>query len=261
MFDDYGLSARAVEVMRASAVVFIEQYTSAMPGMNLSRLAFLIGKPPVPVSRRELEEEGGKRVLEEASKAPVTLAVPGDPFVATTHVTLRGEAARVGIPTFYVPGSSVFSAAYGASGLQVYRAGPSCTVVEPTPLYHPVSQYQKILSNMASGLHTLVLLDIAEPGFASLTFARAARLFTDYLAAKGVSGRSIVAVGLAGLGSLGHVAAAGTLESLSSMNVEPMPQCMVVPGVPDEAEAKALIELGASSQEIAAHVAACKRVG
>ncbi|MEM3670333.1 MAG: diphthine synthase [Thermoprotei archaeon] len=261
LYDDLGLSSKALEALKASDIVYIETYTSVLPGFDKQRFSDRIGKTPIEVARRDLEDKGASVLFESAKTRLVALAVPGDPFVATTHYYLWAKAREAGLQTYYVPGVSVYSAAYAASGLQVYKAGPSCTVVEPTETYRPVSQYDKTLRNMSQGLHTLMLLDLSNDARRTLSYARAAQLFSERLSALRLSPKDVVAVGIAALGSDKCTVEAASVHRLTASQNALMPQCMLVPGIPDETEAKALIQLGATEEEIAVHVATCKTAG
>ena len=108
--DEKGISINGLEETKTADYVFIELYTSLMPDFNLQRFEALCSKKIQVVSRRELEEENGKIILEAAKKGKAVLLVPGDPFIATTHITLRIEAKKHSIKTSIVHGASIISA-------------------------------------------------------------------------------------------------------------------------------------------------------
>src|SRR3990172_9227852 len=156
------MSLRGLEEARACDALFAEFYTSALRGTTVERLAALIGKP-VAVLRRE-DVESGSILLQQAAAKRVGFLVPGDPMMATTHVDLRMRAAKAGIPTRIVHGTSIFTAAIGLLGLQAYKFGRTTTIPIPEKGFRPSSPADVIAANRAAGLHTLVLLDLKEDG-------------------------------------------------------------------------------------------------
>jgi len=107
-------------------------YTSLLPELDLSRLEGLVGKRVVRLRRSDLEG-GEEAILRRAERGTVAILVPGDPFVATTHVAVRLEAIKRGIRTKVIHAPSIVSAVCGATGLQSYKFGRSVTVVYPEP--------------------------------------------------------------------------------------------------------------------------------
>ena len=81
------------------------------------------------VSGREDIEQHPGEILKEAERSDIVILTGGDPMVSTTHMDLRIRAARIGIKTEIIHGSSISSAACGLSGLQNYRFGKSCSSV------------------------------------------------------------------------------------------------------------------------------------
>ncbi len=136
----------------------METYTSRMPDFSLERFEALCGKKVRLVKRQTLEEENGKIILEAAKKGKTVFLVPGDPFIATTHVTLRIDAEKQGIKTRVVHGISIISAIVSLSGLHNYKFGKTVTV--PFPENFSETPYNVIAQNKQIGLHTLCLLDL-----------------------------------------------------------------------------------------------------
>ena len=156
--DEKGISIKGLEETKTADYVFIELYTSLMPDFNLQRFEALCGKKVQLVSRRELEEENGAIILEAAQKGKVAFLVPGDPFIATTHVTLRIDAEKHGVKTRIIHGASIISAIISLSGLHNYKFGKTVTV--PFPENFSETPYNVIVQNKTFGLHTLCLLDL-----------------------------------------------------------------------------------------------------
>ncbi len=86
--------------------------------------------------------------MQAAKVGKAVFLVPGDPFIATTHVTLRIDAEKQGIKTRIVHGTSIMSAIVSLSGLHNYKFGKTVTVPFPenfseTP-YNVIAQNKKV---------------------------------------------------------------------------------------------------------------------
>jgi len=160
LYDERDLSLRAMEEVRGADKVFVELYTSLMPALEMLRLETLLGKHVIALSRRNLEEENGQQILQEAKTKKVVFLVPGDPMIATTHVDLRIKASKMGIRTHIGHGASVASAVVGLTGLQNYKFGRSVTVPFAEDGVKTDTPYNVIAENKKRGLHTLCFLDI-----------------------------------------------------------------------------------------------------
>ncbi len=166
--DERDLGARALDALRASGAVFAEEYTAVAAPGAIDRLAHALGHPIRRLSRAELESE--TPILDALrGHDRVALVVVGDPFAATTHVSLRLAAERTGHTWRYYPNASVLTAAAGFLGLTPYRFGRTVSLPFPAPGFRPRSPFDRIVENRERGLHTLVLLDLAPDGGRFLT--------------------------------------------------------------------------------------------
>lgn len=164
LFDEKGLSLRAIEEAKKSDKAYIELYTTLWSG-NLGKLEETIGKKIEVLKRKDLEEDSG-RILSEARERNIAIFVGGDPLVATTHSALLIEARKQGIRTKVIHNSSIISA-IAETGLHPHKFGPCVTIPFPekTKGKLPESVYDVVKMNKSRGLHTLCLLDIdAEEG-------------------------------------------------------------------------------------------------
>ncbi|MBI2078249.1 MAG: diphthine synthase [Euryarchaeota archaeon] len=152
------LTLRGLDAIRSADVVLAEFYTSRVTDASLADLEGLFGKKVRLLSREDVEAHGDEIVREAKSKV-VAFVVAGDPMTATTHHDLLRRAEEERIPTRVIPGISIFTAAPGAAGLQIYKFGRTTTLAFPEGKYVAESPYEVIRENRARGLHTLVLLD------------------------------------------------------------------------------------------------------
>jgi diphthine synthase len=252
LYDEKDLTSRGLEEARTADYVFLEHYTSLMEGLNLENLENLTGKEILPVSRRMLEEENGRRIIEAAQRGKAVLLVPGDPLIATTHVDLRIRAMKTGVKQRIVHGTSIISAAIGLSGLQNYKFGRSVTIpffeegkASGTPL-------DVIERNLETGFHTLCFLDIKAEQERYMTINEA--LETLLKVAEGrrshIVTRDKIGVGIARAGSRNPVVRADILGTLLNSDFGGPPHTLIFPGVLHFMEAEALIVLADAPESV-----------
>ena len=228
--DEKGISIKGLEETKNADSVFMELYTSLMPDFNLQRFEALCSKKVKLVSRHELEEENGTVILEAAKRGKTVFLVPGDPFIATTHVTLRVEAEKQGIKTRIIHGTSIISAIVSLSGLHNYKFGKTVTV--PFPENFSETPYNVIAQNKNLGLHTLCLLDLKanEKQFLSINQAIAMLLEMEMKKKQGIVTPDIPAVGIARAGSDNPTLKADFLKDLGAYDFGAPPYSLIFPG-------------------------------
>lgn len=152
----------AARILREVDCVFYEDYTGPLDLETLRRVA---GKEPTRLSRRDLEEESGRKIFEcLAGGGKAALVAAGDPHLATSHAALVAAAAARGYRVEVVPGVSIICAALSASCLSVYKLGGVATVTYPRGGVYSLRPYELAEVNLQRGLHTLLLLDVREDG-------------------------------------------------------------------------------------------------
>lgn len=251
LHDESGISLRGLDEVKTADTAFIELYTSLLPNFSKKHLEELSKKTLHVVSRKELEEEDGRVILKAAEKGKAVLLVPGDPLIATTHITLRIEAEKRGIRTRIVHGASVISAVIGLSGLHNYKFGKSVTIPFPdeTPSETP---YEVIAQNKKLGLHTLCLLDIKadEKRYLSIHESLESLLKTEKKQKKNVVTMDTLVVGIARAGSDKPVVKAEFLKELLTYDFGEPPHSIVFPGRLHFMEAEALVVLAGAPEEV-----------
>ncbi|MCS6770232.1 MAG: diphthine synthase [Candidatus Caldarchaeum sp.] len=231
------LTFEAVEALKKCDIVYVDCYTSVWDDETLQHVRKLV-KVFVKAERKTLEDEAYRLVAEATDKVVGVLA-PGDPFIATTHSSLRELASRRKVKVEIVNGVSIISAAISLSGLHVYKFGKTATL----PKTDDLEQYRQPLhvleENLSRHAHTLFLLDTAEDG---LTVPEAIRKLI--LAARKM-GKNFVddhtlAISLARVGYLNSVVRAGTFEQLCLENYPPPPHCLIIPSAMHFSEKEAV---------------------
>jgi diphthine synthase len=247
--DEKGISLNGIEEAKSADAVFMELYTSLLPDFSIDRFQKLIGKQVQLVSRRMLEEENGKAILAAAQSGKAVFLIPGDPFIATTHVTLRIDAAKKGIKTRIVHGASIISAIIGLSGLHNYKFGKTVTI--PFAENSSETPYNVITQNRNLGLHTLCLLDLKaeEKRFLSIKAALESLLSLEEKKKSNVITPDTVAVGVARAGSFEPTLKADFVKSLLDFNFGEPPYSLIFTGDLHFMEAEALIALAKAPVE------------
>ncbi len=152
----FDLTLGAVAALRECNEAYLERYTNPVNDRRIAGLEKVIGKSIVLLPREKVESSF---LLERAAKFSVALLASGDPLTATTHITLLMDAKKRGIRTKVFHNSSVYAAAPGKAGLQMYKFGRTATLVNPRPGYKPTSSLDIIRQNLSMNMHSLVLLD------------------------------------------------------------------------------------------------------
>ncbi len=249
LHDEKGISLKGLEEAKTADHVFLELYTSLLPDFSLKNLETLTGKHVHVVARRDLEDENGAVIL-DAAKGKIVLLVPGDPFIATTHVALRIEAEKRGVKTRIVHAASIISAIVGLSGLHNYKFGKTVTV--PFPENFSETPYNVIAQNKKLGLHTLCLLDLKadEKRFLSVKEALALLLEIEQKKGKRAVTLGTFAVGVARVGSDAPVLKADRVEKLLEFDFGEPPHSLIFLGDLHFMEAEALVAFAAAPAEL-----------
>ena len=223
------LPLKAAWELRKCDEVYAEQYTSKMQQGILSHLQGKIGQSQIRVLGRA-EVEKGEVLLKAAEKKRIALLIPGDPLIATTHISLLLEAKKRGIKTQVIHASSIFTAAIGESGLQAYKFGKTVTLAKWHPGYAPMSAYDYVGENLGRKLHTLLLIDIDEGS--ALTQAEIFDLLhkMEKKGGKGVFADERQIVVLSAVGSANQKVSYGAIAKLEKAKLGKPPFTVIVPG-------------------------------
>ena len=252
LYSEKDMSLQGVEEAKRAETVFAELYTSLMPGLDPVKLEKLVEKRISFVSRRDLEDDCGKKILKAAEKGKTVLLVPGDPLIATTHVDLCIRAERQGIKTRVVHGASIVSAVMGLSGLQNYKYGRSVTIPFSEQGVIAETPYNVIGENKKRGLHTLCFLDIKaeEKRYMTVKEGLQALLSVEKQRRKRVVTEDTIAIGIARAGSNAPIVKADSINELLKFDFGAPPHSLVFPGRLHFMEAEALITLAGAPESV-----------
>lgn len=227
--DEKDLTLRGIEAAKQADKVYIELYTSVWHGKE--ELEKLIGKEIKELKREDLEQHADK-IAEEAKTKNVVIFVPGDPLVATTHTILIEYCMKNNIEFHIVHNSSILSA-IGETGLHIYKFGATATVPFPekTGGKLPESVYDVIKLNKRSGLHTLLLLDIASGRCMTANEAMKILLEVENKRREDVFTDNTETVVFARAGSKDSLIVFGKVGELKEKNFGKPPIVLIVPGL------------------------------
>jgi len=175
LWDENSMTLEALEEAKKCDKLYAEFYTAKLFGTSVGKLEEKLGKK-IKVLERE-KVENGAWIIEEAKKEKIGFLVAGDCMTATTHIDLKLDAEKAGVETRVVFGTSIYTAAAGVSGLQIYKFGRSTSVTFPEEKFKVRSHYDVIKQNQEQGLHTLCLLDIKNDKF--MTANEAMKILLD----------------------------------------------------------------------------------
>ncbi|HJK78698.1 MAG TPA: diphthine synthase [Methanocorpusculum sp.] len=236
--DEYDVSVRGLEAIRAADAVFLEVYTSVLTGTTIPRLEEYYGKKITPLYREDVELHP-EPVLDAAAKGDAVFLTAGDSMVATTHADIRIRAAERGIQTRIIHGASITTAVCGLCGLQNYRFGKSVSVPFPYGKWFPMTPIEVISANLAQNLHTLVFLDIQKDKERYMHVSEAVDLLEEQASRAGI--RIPLYVGIARAGSATPVVHAGDAEEMRRFAFGDPLHIMVVPGELHDIEREYLV--------------------
>ena len=211
----FDITLSALELLKKCDEIYIEMYTNPIKGPDVEALQKQIGKQITPIGREKVESSF---LIQRAATENVALLASGDPLTATTHITLLLEAKEKGIETYTIHNSSIYTAAPGKAGLQIYRFGKTATLVNPKPGYKPTSSLDVIRKNLDNDMHTLVLLD-TEPQ------PMEAKAALDMLSLSGFES----AVVLSRLGEEDERISYGRIDELKQVNLGNPPFSIIIP--------------------------------
>lgn len=227
------LTQEAIEELRSADIVYIDTYTSLYED-SFEKLTLINPSAEyIYAKRRDLEGPSIVKLVTLAKVKKVVIAVPGDPFIATTHDAIWNEAVRQGVEVKVVHGISIVSMVYSRLGLQSYKFGKHVTLVYPN-YFKPFSSIEVIYGNLSRNLHTLVLLDLRIEESKIMTIPEAVEIILELDEKKLL--RDQLAIGVARLGWRDEKICADVIHRLRLYNYPPPPHSLIVVARPSPIE-------------------------
>jgi diphthine synthase len=227
LWDENSMTIQALEEAKKCDKLYAEIYTAKLFGTTIEKLEEKVGK--IEILERE-KVENGAWMVEEAKEKKIGFLVVGDCMTATTHVDLKLKAEKAGVDVKVVFGTSIYTAAAGASGLQIYKFGRSTSITFPDEKFKVRSHYDVIKQNQKQGLHTLCLLDIKPPKFMTANEAMKVLLDVEKEAKENVFTQETQIVVVARAGSEESLVKYGKVKELLEQDFGGAMHTIIVPG-------------------------------
>lgn len=237
--DSGDLSIKAIECLRKSSSIIYEGYTASITQEYISEIAVFAGKEPRKISRADLEDHVTGTVS-MAKEDDIAILFPGDPLIATTHHIIIEEAKRQGISVSVTHAPSIFTAAIGESGLDIYKFGPTATIPRVSEKYRPTSFINVIKKNLENKQHTLVLFDVTEEKGISISASEAIPTLLE--AGRGVIDGRTKALFMADMGREGQQITYASLMEIAAIPNKGSTRsaCLAIPSEMSFAEKRAV---------------------
>lgn len=227
------ITVSGLEVVKNAERVYLEAYTSILPGIEKEKMEKFYGREII-LADRDMVEQDSETMLDNAKNLDVAFLVVGDPFGATTHSDLWVRAKQSDTPTKIIHNASIMNAV-GSSGLQLYRFGETISMCFFQDTWRPDSFYEKMKYNRLGGLHTLCLLDIKVKEQNIENLMRGRKIFEpprymtirqcidqlleiEELRGENVYSEETMCVGIARIGSDTQQIVAGTMKELRGVD-------------------------------------------
>ncbi len=238
---NYDITEHGMEMLKKSDLSFCEIHTMPVPVEYVQELEKKSGKK-IEIVLRDKVEGKSPYVLQHAKSKNICLLCGGDPLVATTHISLILDAKKSGIETKIIHNSSIFSAAAGVSGLQMYRFGKTVTISFWRKNYEPTSPLHLIKKNLESDMHTLVLMDL-DKELGLMNAKLGLELLKKMEEKEGWSILNKKLVVLSRVGYSDEKISYGTIPHLLSSELGAAPFCIIIPSTLHEVEEEYLTSL------------------
>ena len=230
------VNSEAFEAAEKVDELYLDTYTSFLERSLLDELKKRFSEKLIEADRGLLEEDISE-IVSKARDKDIGILVPGDPMIATTHLSIMVEAAKKNISCKIIHGTSAYCAVISASCLHAYKFGRTTTI--PKSGVGVETCYRVIAENMERGLHSLILLDTADGGLA-IPEALEFLLKVEEKLGLGIFSENLLVICLARIGFMDEFKWAGKMRNALTNPYPPPPHSIVIPGELHFSEAEAL---------------------
>ncbi len=215
---------------KAADKVFIDSYTSALTDEGIKGIKETLNREVIPLGRKDLEESSEELFKLVNKGLKIALLIPGNPLVATTHISLVVESVKRGLKYEVIPAPGIIPNAITMSGLMIYKMGKPVTITYPVNGVYSEFPYDVVKSNDVRNLHSLLLLEMdAEKGIMmSIKEAIDIMQHIEGLRREGVFELSRKAVAVSSLGGPKQRICFSRLSTLAKLSPHPGPHTLII---------------------------------
>ena len=217
-----------LDAISKADIVYLEQFTSPIGKSDLEKIQNAIKGEFRPAKRWLVED--GNEILEMAKEKNVVLLSYGDPYIATTHIELRGRAIENKTQTQSIHASSSLTSMIGECGLHFYKVGRIATIM--SEMKSLTTPYYVIYKNLIEGNHTVLLLEYNQDKkfFLDPKDALKGLLETEQGQARKVITESNYVIIASRIGFKDQAIVSGKISSLKETDFGQPPHTIIIPG-------------------------------
>jgi len=222
------ITLEGLKATKSCDEILYEAYTSIIDEKKIRKIEELVGKKFRKICREDLEEKVHE-ILNKCLHQNICILIPGDPLVATTHISIILEAHKMKIPYRIIHNSSIFSSICEV-GIQIYKIGQVVSIPLKQKEFDPRSFYDLIERNLKQGLHTLILLEAQDKdNFVSIREA-IQRILELSRERNGLINENSLAVGIARLGFDDQIIKFGRIKEIENIDFGGPPHALIILG-------------------------------
>ena len=217
-----------LDAISKADIVYLEQFTSPIGKSDLEKIQNAIKGEFRPAKRWLVED--GNEILEMAKEKNVVLLSYGDPYIATTHIELRGRAIENKTQTQSIHASSSLTSMIGECGLHFYKVGRIATIM--SEMKSLTTPYYVIYKNLIEGNHTVLLLEYNQDKdfFLDPKDALKGLLETEQGQRRKVLTESSYVIVASRIGFKDQKIISGKISSLTNIDFGKPPHTVIIPG-------------------------------
>ena len=236
-----------LDAISKADIVYLEQFTSPIGKSDLEKIQNAIKGEFRPAKRWLVED--GNEILEMAKEKNVVLLSYGDPYIATTHIELRGRAIENKTQTQSIHASSSLTSMIGECGLHFYKVGRIATIM--SEMKSLTTPYYVIYKNLIEGNHTVLLLEYNQDKdfFLDPKDALKGLLETEQGQRRKVITESSYVIVASRIGFKDQTIISGKISNLSKKDFGKPPHTVIIPGKLHFTESDALRLFGKCMDE------------
>ena len=221
------------DIVKKSNYIYLDGYTSFLPEHFREEFEQFFHKEYIHLTRDKMEVDDYSHILRNGED--IVILVPGDPFIATTHISLIKGLEKTGETLEVRENASIISSIPFKCGLSFYRFGQVVSIPKVYTNFIPVSPLTKILVNLKNNLHTIALIDIFDGrNISTAELAESLKKMMEKAEDESLDGRKLIIASR--INQPGEKILITDLKGLPSIHEDLTPYTLIVPARLDSNE-------------------------